>query len=512
MKKKLLITLIPIFLFSLIFRGFAISEKEVFSHDETISTLVATGNQGVYHNLFNSEEGDKLLNNWVSVDDWKFLVERPKTVNFNLISKDLGNHDIHPPLYYWLLHIIYFLFGSSIWSGAILNLVIYSATFFVVYLFFKTLKVDENTLFLTMFLWAFSPAVIHSVYEARHYELTTLLSFLLLFFVIRLIQSRNENNILSITVIFIVSFAGILTNYMFSIVAGAAILIIGLKFYHTKAKQYLAGVVSIVLGLASIVVVHPQVLNIFGNTGSGTEEVSAFINTIHAYLGFFSADVISRYLTLVLFFILVALIFLDRKINYGSVRRFFTQENTIIIVAFYILVGGMIHLTYFLSLTPPHSVGVQYWNMFWPLFAYLIALIFTQFDIRGKHLLVASLFVLMIYSLFTGINENDYKLRSWDPEIREQVANAEFIITDQNKRGLLPALIFKVPADKNIYVSDIDINSVQMTILKDYNPDKVILISENIIESIVINDQRLRVKKIENEILYKTYVYSVSKI
>ena len=75
--------------------------KYELEHDESISYLASSGHQKEYSTIKNSHLYGKV----VSVNHWKKYLKVEKPFCFNKISHDLSHYDIHPPLYFWLLHI-----------------------------------------------------------------------------------------------------------------------------------------------------------------------------------------------------------------------------------------------------------------------------------------------------------------------------------------------------------------------------------------------------------------------
>jgi hypothetical protein len=134
----------------------SIINKGMITDDEGVSYIGATGHQGIY-------EDPDIKGRWVDINDWKALWKPGKVFCFSNISKDLAQYDIHPPLYFWLLHLWLFITGTSIWSGAYLNLIILAGVFF---LLIKAGMRVLNSFQLSLgmaFIWGVSPAVIEYV-------------------------------------------------------------------------------------------------------------------------------------------------------------------------------------------------------------------------------------------------------------------------------------------------------------------------------------------------------------
>ncbi|MGI9125246.1 MAG: hypothetical protein ACR2JM_10925, partial [Mycobacterium sp.] len=70
----------------------------VLDHDDVISIIAATCNQGRYEQYIPSGQ-------WVPASEWQQYWQMGRFDCFSLIGHDLAHYDIHPPLYFWLLHI-----------------------------------------------------------------------------------------------------------------------------------------------------------------------------------------------------------------------------------------------------------------------------------------------------------------------------------------------------------------------------------------------------------------------
>ncbi len=100
--------------------------KSTLGHDEGISYLAAAGHQGQYNSI--AYRMRHPAGNWVKASQWKKLLIPDKQFAFKEISDDLAQFDIHPPLYFWLLHIWSLLFGVHVRTGPLLNVVIFLVT------------------------------------------------------------------------------------------------------------------------------------------------------------------------------------------------------------------------------------------------------------------------------------------------------------------------------------------------------------------------------------------------
>lgn len=141
--------------------------KLVPGGDETISYLCATGNQDYYQQLSSRQLPYGMESDAAA---WKaFLSVRPGAAG--RIAGDLVVTDLHPPLYFWILHgftlLPVFLFHSGLW----LNLLLHIVSLFLLKAVAGKLELSPMAVFFTMLAWSLSPAVLAVGFSARQYEL-----------------------------------------------------------------------------------------------------------------------------------------------------------------------------------------------------------------------------------------------------------------------------------------------------------------------------------------------------
>lgn len=146
--------------------GLRILFMPVIGHDDGITLLSATCNQDLYRT-------DTPSGLWTNAGVWQ-LYWKPnpeKVLCFRTIAKDLATTDIHPPLYFWLLHIWLHIFGSGIISAAFLNIVFLVLTTVVILTTCKALNLPHYVSVVTALLWLLSPSTLEVVNTIRHYSL-----------------------------------------------------------------------------------------------------------------------------------------------------------------------------------------------------------------------------------------------------------------------------------------------------------------------------------------------------
>ena len=101
-------------------------EKRSLTGEESISYLAAACHQGDYARL--AVTAQPPVGRWVAAAEWKVLLRPDRALCLGELARDLAREDIHPPLYFWLLHAWALLFGVGLWTGPSLNIAIAGLT------------------------------------------------------------------------------------------------------------------------------------------------------------------------------------------------------------------------------------------------------------------------------------------------------------------------------------------------------------------------------------------------
>ena len=142
-----------------------------------------------------------------------------------------GGHDVHPVLYYWLLHIINLIMGQSIMAYRIFSIIPIAIMIILGYTHIRK-DFGEKTGFIFSFLCAFLPEMAVYAIEIRMYSWAILTVTLLAIYAYRLLKEDNTKN----WIIFgISSLASIFLHYYGLMAAG--LINVALLIYLIKNKR-----------------------------------------------------------------------------------------------------------------------------------------------------------------------------------------------------------------------------------------------------------------------------------
>ena len=270
-KKKALKYLIIIILILIGIRVYFGYQKEDFFMDETFS-----------YTLMNMKEGAGMVqtapefnNTWISGDKIKNMltVSNDEILRYDTVYYN-QTQDVHPPLYYFLLHTASVLsFGNfTKWTGIVLNIIIFIGICGILYIIGK--KIFKSTIWslVLVAIYGVSTGGVFSTIFIRMYELLIFFVLLYLNKVIDILkkniienESISKKDMVELVAIFVF---GMFTHYHF--------IIMLLK--KVKISRILTYVGINILGLLIYSMIYPSFyIHMFG-THRGAESTGNLLN------------------------------------------------------------------------------------------------------------------------------------------------------------------------------------------------------------------------------------------
>ena len=282
-KKKAIKYLIIIILILIGIRVYFGYQKEDFFMDETFS-----------YTLMNMKEGAGMVqiapefnNTWISGDKIKNMltVSNDEILRYDTVYYN-QTQDVHPPLYYFLLHTASALsFGNfTKWTGIVLNIIIFIGICGILYIIGK--KIFKSTIWslVLVAIYGVSTGGVFSTIFIRMYELLIFFVLLYLNKVIDILKkniienkSISKKDMVELVAIFVL---GMLTHYHFIIISVliSAILFIIMLLKKVKISRILTYVGINILGLLIYSMIYPSFyIHMFG-THRGAESTGNLLN------------------------------------------------------------------------------------------------------------------------------------------------------------------------------------------------------------------------------------------
>jgi hypothetical protein len=398
----------------------SVRHKETPSHDESISFIAATCHQDAF-------EREAPVGRTVPAAEWqRFWDTGEGTFCFAAIGHGLAETDLHPPLYFWLLHVWSLIFGVGLTQGVWLNLLVVALTAAALFGLGRTAFRNDVEAGVLAALWVLSPATVAISTEARQYDLFALVTVLFVWQVLRMTGRRRDLVLLALA-----TAAGMLTHYLFALViAGAAVIVIA------RRTRLLATGGAVLAGLVLAALLQTgftQSLETASNRGSGSDStgdrIERVLNTIGDYV---TGHAIrhGKLVAIVMLLALAVLVIVRRKQREGWELPFMA-----------VWLGGGIALLYVAGLSPGHAMGVSYLAPAWP-FVGAVAILLLS---RWAPLLVV---LMLIAGVVSAVRVDHANARLAPPQ--RLLRGNDPLLLGNTKRGFVPPALWHVRANRPV--------------------------------------------------------------
>ncbi len=367
-------------------QGYAI--KSCVLHDEAIALLCATCHESDYEHARLD-----LANSWVPGAKWKAFFTTDKFACFGQIRSDLFDYDIHPPLYFWLLHLTGILGGFGPTTGPRLNAIVHGVELVALMLLVRRLTSGIWTAVAAAALWSFSPAAFETTFYARQYELLGCFGILTVLAVHCTLTSASRPRwcatglALALAGMTLTHWYGLVGSlYVGGLVVALALLerdrtIRGAPRSPTAARFRLlagawAGAQALTLAL------HPRIVAHFLSIAHQRSDVEVggirlrTRQTFQTLGGFFGVEHGER--AVVAIGVLLSLLVAVAGVPYWQLRRARAPHdetfpdrvlaNACAAVAMP-LYAGVVTIPFLFDLAPSHSMSARYLSLLWPMWA-----------------------------------------------------------------------------------------------------------------------------------------------
>lgn len=384
----------------------------------------------------------------------------------------MKNHDIHPPLYFWLLHICLLVFGLHAWTGPLLNTLIASGAAVVLFFLARECFRDWRYALAASFLWFSAPSVVSESLMARQYDLMTFWGLLLSWQIICIAKPERNPRIRDYIGVGIVSALGLLTHFHFALFVAGCGLYVCLRIPYISWKRGIWNGCALAAGLILF-------LLIFGNPQDSFDQAKQQLQPFDAKLlrvrydaawnafsffwgGSLVAWLVARLVLLASIGMLGAL-----WINSFRTNKFQFLDKQIDDFALYYFLIWTLGVTagfYLAFLSPGHAMSSRYLCLTWPFLAcVLVSLLrfLSQYSVEASWALGIILFGI---SLTTPLDLERTNAPESDPLPTFQ--KSEGVLIDQSDRGFLLPILYTLKDDQWIFVAH------QSDILA--NPDRLI--------------------------------------
>ena len=422
-------------------------EKQGYEHDEQISLLESSCN----YPLFNKKI-QELTKQWVSATEWKQILIPPKHGCFDSIAKKLSQTDMHPPLYFWTYHVtLWTLQSSKPWVGPFLNSLFAAFTaLLLIQLFRRTMS--DNYAILTALLWSMASGPIFVSYQARQYELLTLLTVALIFIDT---NPKLTGKIRFILYTLVITLGG-LTHYQFGLM-GFSLLLTHILLSKRRKHTYLL-ILAAFVSIGLVLVINPSTL-ITLSTGASkvqgqtpnpinrlyytSNNILGFFAHYRVWARFFPAKSITPLILLVLMLITYLILFI--KYIQKALNRYAIQ-----VLCYFSVLSLTFTVIYVAGFIAEHTMRYpRYLGPIYPLLAFAIGILFWATRSKLQHGLgyfgglTIGIGVIYLLTLLLFFRYH----RSF-----EEMQQTTHVLIDTTHRGEFITRLLYIPDEAQIYV------------------------------------------------------------
>ncbi len=448
-------------------RGVQAGAKGRLECDEGISFTVATGHQAEYQKILT--ERSHPYGAWVPAKEWKRLFSIEEPFCFRQIGTGLAQHDIHPPFYFWLLHLFIMVFGVHVWTGPALNTLIASGTIIILFLLGRYATRDALAGGAAAFIWAFSPTVILASNEARQYDCLGFCTALLAWQVVRCLDTERRRGWTSLALLGGATTIGLLTYYHIILFLVGCGILFAAYLLKKHRRRFLACCAAMAVGVLLFALLHPRFLEsvYLGQARMQSSwGLDHFPSRAHDVLTRYASFVVDtglhregmrmllEYLVLGAFLSLAAaalVVYVKGSLR-GNGRCKIVEQRAVQILFLFWWAAGLNVLLFLLGMSPSHAMEPKYPSMVYPLMSVAIVLMLRTFP-RAR----AALMLLLCCALLGSSRYSVFRRRAAEDKrlpLSQVMHQADALVIDNPSVLFLPALTVQLPDQTPMFVAE----------------------------------------------------------
>ena len=432
--------------------------RNTLSHDDAISYLAATGHMGAYAT-------DIPAGRWVPARTWQAYWMPDRFGVFRQIGRDLARYDIHPPLYFWLLHVWIRVTGVRLSAGPLLNTVFLLLGAWLIALACRLARCSRSASVLAAVMWLLSGATLSVAGETRQYSLLGMvvagLAASILFFL-------DRRSLGAALLVYATAAAGLLVHYQFAVVLAVAVLVAAIPL--ARGGQWRAVALLFAAPAAAgvtFLMLHPEFMGSFAmQRGQAAPFVwtdapyrvtrilyALFEQVMLARMARALGDAAIRYWGI---FLLIALaggfgvwLAARRKGDGGKASR---AEGETFLLVFAAATLLLVSALYIFQFSPRHAMGAQYLMAVSPLLFMAGAMVFDRLTsgLRWRPVLILA---LIAYQAAYGGWTTRIQVRMASERPAAVLDSGSPVLLDSVARGVLPTVLWHVRGSTPVYAA-----------------------------------------------------------
>lgn len=437
--------------------------KSSIGHDEGITFINASAKMGDWLLTRSAAPGST----WVPASTWQWYLQPTEPWAFSSISQGLAQWDIHPPVYFWLLHVWALAFGMSAASSIALNVVVAVCTGLALFGLARWVHRDARRAASTVVFWALSAPVVAVSLMARQYGLLALLSVCTIWFALAQFTRPGVPRPWTSVVLAGLIGLGLATYYQFAVLVAGLLAWMTLTFWSEWKRLGLLYASALGGGLL-LFALHPGFLNSF-SVLNGTRSMAKgdlprrLRQSVDTVAGFFitprgASAVVSRFsgvtaLAAILgvgILVLIIVLIAGMGLHWTDFRPSAADTSSqyrlgaVLFLGMWILLGivGM----YLTGRSPVHAMGDRYLAMVWPFLAFAPAAALHR--LRA----VPSAAIIVIWALLSVPGQLAAVAGGpTSPRVSDILAPAKHIVVDSVARGVVPRIVIDAAPGTRVF-------------------------------------------------------------
>jgi hypothetical protein len=438
----------------------SVDHKASPSHDEAISFVAATCHQDGFKQLTARQSYPYGVR--APVAAWQQFWKIDRKWCFGSITHGLAHTDIHPPAYFWLLHVWSVATGVGLRQAVWLNILLATLTALATFGLGRQALGDPFDAGLLAAIWIVSAASISTSTEARQYDLFALVTVLFIWQVLRVTRRDRPARPVDAALLGILTSVGALTHYLFgAVVIGAAALAAGRLLPREWRRLAIYGG-AVVLGAAVALVLNPSFQQALRRERRQREDFNAmqvgaradrvfstladfFVGKPHNTPG---AGRVVAALLVVGLVVLGILGVASRAGTRGTLRERLTGGSLALMALW---LGGTIIALYLAFVSPRNGMGATYLAPVWPLIAAIPILVirFTGPLRRPLGVILAGGVLAAGISSVRAVDRANADL----PRPAALIGRHDEMLVDTDARGMLPVALWHAQRRRIVLVA-----------------------------------------------------------
>lgn len=437
-------------------------DKEFFHIDEALTFMLANTKHGMVIQ-------DEYKNKWIPSKNYYNLLTVSENNSFNYKQVYTNQaKDVHPPLYYFIIHTISSFFPQqfSKWFGILPNIFFFLCIQIFIFLLSDSILNSKYKALLPCLLYGFSLGAISTVEFMRMYSMMTAILMMALYTNYKI--ARKPQNINQyIAILFIINTSGYLTHYYY-IIYSFFLCAFMTMFLYTKTP-YINTIKYIIINILSLslsIVLYPASLFHIFSGYRGTEvfhnlAMTPFWDRLVSFYQIINKQLFCSLFTIYIFctFCYLMIYFIQQKKNKNEQKSTLLLRGKALVKSFFEIKN--LHLILLLAFTSILSfliiakiavyTNFRYISALYPPFCILISIFIFITSSKSAFLKLLST-ILVIASIYSGASLNhatEYRTHKETSAIITEKKN--IIIVDLSKHNTISPMLPRISSYNNIY-------------------------------------------------------------